>query len=157
MTNIDAKRSETPWVVFRLGEIYLNFAEACVELGGKDIEALDAVNAIRKRAGIKEHTAISRDKVRQERKVELAFEKLRFWDLKRWRVAHLDVAEGGLTNYRGTALYPWYNVKSNKYTFETGTPPKQKRLFLERNYYIRLSPADLSTNVNLIQNPGYGN
>ncbi len=157
MTNIDAKRSETPWVVFRLGEIYLNFAEACVELGGKDTEALQAVNAIRTRAGIQSLATISIAKVRQERKVELAFEKLRFWDLKRWRVAHMDESQGGLTNYRGTALYPWLNVKSNKYTFETGVPPKQKRLFLERNYYIRISPTDLSTNPQLVQNPGYGN
>ena len=157
MTNIDAKRSETPWVVFRLGEIYLNFAEACVELGGKDTEALQAVNAIRTRAGIQSLATISIAKVRQERKVELAFEKLRFWDLKRWRVAHMDESQGGLTNYRGTALYPWFNVKSNKYTFETGVPPKQKRLFLERNYYIRISPTDLSTNPQLVQNPGYGN
>jgi len=157
MTNIDAKRSETPWVVFRLGEIYLNFAEACVELGGKDAEALQAVNNIRARAGIQPLATISTAKVRQERKVALAFEKLRFWDLKRWRVAHLDESQGGLTNYRGTALYPWYNVKSKKYTFETGVPPKQKRLFLERNYYIRISPTDLSTNPQLVQNPGYGN
>lgn len=157
MTNIDAKRSETPWVVFRLGEIYLNLAEACVELGGRDAEALQAVNAIRSRAGIQPLEAISTAKVRQERKVELAFEKLRFWDLKRWRVAHLDESQGGLTNYRGTALYPWFNVKSKKFTFETGVPPKQKRLFLERNYYIRISPTDLSTNPQLVQNPGYGN
>lgn len=157
MTNIDAKRSETPWVVFRLGEIYLNLAEACVELGGRDAEALQAVNSIRSRAGIQPLEAISVAKVRQERKVELAFEKLRFWDLKRWRVAHLDESQGGLTNYRGTALYPWFNVKSKKFTFETGVPPKQKRLFLERNYYIRISPTDLSTNPQLVQNPGYGN
>ena len=157
MTNIDAKRSETPWVVFRLGEVYLNLAEACVELGGRDAEALQAVNAIRSRAGIQPLEAISTAKVRQERKVELAFEKLRFWDLKRWRVAHLDESQGGLTNYRGTALYPWFNVKSKKFTFETGVPPKQKRLFLERNYYIRISPTDLSTNPQLVQNPGYGN
>lgn len=157
MTNIDAKRSETPWVVFRLGEIYLNLAEACVELGGKDMEALEAVNAIRSRAGIQLLATIDIAKVRQERKVELAFEKLRYWDLKRWRIAHRDVSQGGLTNYRGTALYPWFNVKSKKYTFETGTPPKQTRLFLERNYYIRISPTDLSTNPQLVQNPGYGN
>ncbi|MGO3109941.1 MAG: RagB/SusD family nutrient uptake outer membrane protein [Sphingobacterium sp.] len=157
MTNIDAKRSETPWVVFRLGEIYLNLAEACLELGGKDMEALQAVNAIRERAGIKTLSSVSIAQVRQERKVELAFEKHRFWDLKRWRLAHLDVTQGGLTNYRGTALYPWYNTKSQEYTFETGTPPKQRRLFLERNYYVRISPTDLSTNPLLVQNPGYGN
>ncbi|SEN22652.1 Starch-binding associating with outer membrane [bacterium A37T11] len=157
MTDISAKRSSTPWVVFRLGEVYLNLAEACMELGGKDAEALEAVNAIRDRAGIALLTTIDLEKVRHERKVELAFEKLRYWDLKRWRVAHLDVSQGGLTNFRGTALYPWYNLKSGKYTFETGTPPKQKRLFLEKNYYIRLGSEDISSDPQIVQNPGYGN
>jgi len=156
-TNMDMNKSETPWVVFRLGEIYLNLAEACVEIGGKEQEALDAVNAIRDRAGIKPLDAISLDKVRHERKVELAFEKHRFWDMKRWRIAHLDVANGGLTNFRGTALYPWYNVSDGKYTFTTGNPPKQLRSFLQRNYYVRLNNTDISTNPKLIQNPDYEN
>lgn len=156
-TNMDMNKSETPWVVFRLGEIYLNLAEACVEIGGKEQEALDAVNAIRDRAGIKSLDAISLDKVRHERKVELAFEKHRFWDMKRWRIAHLDVANGGLTNFRGTALYPWYNVSDGKYTFTTGNPPKQLRSFLQRNYYVRLNNTDISTNPKLIQNPDYEN
>ena len=97
------------------------------------------------------------DKVRHERKVELAFEKHRYWDLKRWRLAHLDVSKGGLTNFRGTALCPYYNVKSGKYTFETGVPEKRKRLFLEKNYYTVFRAEDLSTNPLMTQNPGYGN
>jgi len=156
-TNMDMGKSETPWVVFRLGEIYLNLAEACMEIGGKDGEALDAVNAIRERAGIKLLNEISLEKVRHERRVELAFEKQRYWDMKRWHIAHLDVKQGGLTNFRGTALYPWYNVSDGKYTFTTGVPPKQLRSFLEKNYYIRLNNTDISTNPKLIQNPGYEN
>ncbi len=103
-TNIDAKRSSTPWVVFRLGEIYLNRAEACVELNQHLNEALNDINEIRGRAGIKLLTAseLTLEKVRRERKVELAFERHRYWDLKRWRKSHLDVSQGGLTNFRGT-------------------------------------------------------
>jgi len=156
-TNMDMNKSETPWVVFRLGEIYLNLAEACMEIGGKDQEALDAVNAIRDRAGIKLLDAITLEKVRHERKVELAFEKHRYWDMKRWRIAHLEAENGGLTNFRGTALYPWYNLSDGKYTFATGIPPKQLRSFLEKNYYIRLNNTDISTNPKLIQNPDYEN
>lgn len=156
-TDMDMEKSETPWVVFRLGEIYLNLAEACMEIGGKEQEALDAINAIRARAGIKLLSQVSLEKVRHERKVELAFEKHRYWDMKRWRIAHLDVNQGGLTNFRGTALYPWYNLSDGKYTFTTGTPPKQLRSFLEKNYYIRLNNTDISTNPKLIQNPGYEN
>ena len=120
---------------------------------------LKDINEIRGRAGIKLLTAgnLTLDKVRHERKVELAFEKHRYWDLKRWRLAHLDVSKGGLTNFRGTALCPYYNVKSGKYTFETGVPEKRKRLFLEKNYYTVFRAEDLSTNPLMVQNPGYGN
>ncbi|WP_131539819.1 RagB/SusD family nutrient uptake outer membrane protein [Pedobacter nototheniae] len=156
-TNMDLSKSTTPWVVFRLGEIYLNLAEACMELGGKDAEALAAVNRIRQRAGIASLTSISLEKVRHERKIELGFEKHRYWDMKRWRISHLDVNQGGLTNFRGTALYPWYNLSDGKYTFTTGVPPKQLRQFLEKSYYIRLAPTDIATNPKLIQNPGYEN
>ena len=87
-TNIDAKRSSTPWVVFRLAEIYLNRAEACMELNRHLDVALKDINEIRGRAGIKLLTAgnLTLDKVRHERKVELAFEKHRYWDLKRWHL-----------------------------------------------------------------------
>ena len=73
------------------------------------------------------------------------------------RLAHLDVSKGGLTNFRGTALCPYYNIKSGKYTFETGVPEKRKRLFLEKNYYTVFRAEDLSTNPLMVQNPGYGN
>ncbi len=158
-TNIDAKRSSTPWVVFRLGEIYLNRAEACMELGQHRDKALSDINEIRGRAGIKLLTdgELTRDKVRHERKVELAFERHRYWDLKRWRLSHRDISEGGLTNFRGTALCPYYNIISRKYTFETGVPNKRIRLFNEKNYYTSFRPEDLSTNPLLVQNPGHSN
>lgn len=158
LTDMNMGKSSTPWVVFRLAEIYLNHAEACVELGGKETEALASVNEIRERAGIKPLTSVTIEKVRQERRVELAFEKHRYWDMKRWRTAHLDVTQGGLTNFRGTALYPWYNVSDGKYTFEIGNkPPKQVRIFLEKNYYVKLKGKDLSTNPLMEQNPGFEN
>ena len=56
-TDIDAKRSSTPWVVFRLAEIYLNRAEACMELNQHLDVALKDINEIRGRAGIKLLTA----------------------------------------------------------------------------------------------------
>lgn len=158
LADMSLKKSETPWPVFRLAEMYLNLAEAAVELGGKDQVALDAVNKIRKRAGIKELTSIDLAKVRQERKVELAFEGHRFWDLKRWRLAHQDVVSGGLNGFRGAALYPWYNIVTKKYSFEIGTKsPKQIRVFLEKNYYSKITGDDINSNPKLVNNPGYTN
>lgn len=157
LENMDMGKSETPWVIFRLGEIYLNLAEAAMELDKTD-EALTAVNEIRKRAGMPVHTAIDMTKIRHERKVELAFEGHRYWDMKRWRIAHLDVAQGGLNGFRGTALYPWYDITDGKYIFERGNnSPKQTRIFLEKNYYTKINGDDMNSNPKLIQNPGYTN
>lgn len=157
LTDMNMGKSETPWPVFRLGEMYLNLAEAAIELGKND-EALSAVNKIRERAGIALLQSIDMDKVRHERKVELAFEGHRFWDMKRWRIASLDVEQGGLNGFRGTALYPWYNLSDGKFTFERGTkPPKQVRIFLEKNYYTKINSDDMNSNPKLVQNPGYTN
>lgn len=157
LTDMNMGKSETPWPVFRLGEIYLNLAESAMELN-RQSDALNAVNTIRERAGIALLSQINMDKVRHERRVELAFEGHRFWDLKRWRMAHLDVNQGGLNGFRGTALYPWYDIRDGKYVLERGlNPPKQVRVFLEKNYYTKINQDDMNSNPNLVQNPGYTN
>lgn len=157
LSDMNMGKSETPWPIFRLGEMYLNLAEAAMELN-KSSEALSAVNAIRERAGIKQLANIDLAKVRHERQVELAFEGHRFWDMKRWRIAHLDVTEGGLNGFRGSALYPWYDIRDSKYIFERGAnTPKQKRIFLKKNYYTKLNSDDMNSNPKLVQNPGYTN
>lgn len=157
LTDMNMGKSETPWPVFRLAECYLNLAEAAIELG-KTSEALDAVNTVRVRAGMPLLISVDMEKVRHERRVELAFEGHRFWDMKRWRIAHLDVAQGGLNGFRGTALYPWYDIKDNKYIFERGyNSPKQVRIFLEKNYYTKIHTDDMNSNPKLVQNPGYTN
>lgn len=157
LTDMNMGKSETPWPVFRLGEIYLNFAEAAFELN-KPSEALEAVNKIRERAGIVLLGNIDMVKIRHERRVELAFEGHRFWDMKRWRIAHLDVQQGGLNGFRGTALYPWYDIRDGKYILERGyNSPKQVRIFLEKNYYTKINQDDMNSNPNLVQNPGYTN
>ena len=83
--------SKTDWIVFRLGEIYLNFAEAAFELNKPD-SALWAVNKIRARAGMPELQSITREQIRHERKIELAFEGNRYWDVRRWRTAVQDLS-----------------------------------------------------------------
>lgn len=157
LTDMNMGKSETPWPVFRLAEMYLNLAEAAYELGNTK-DALDAVNIIRNRAGVAPQASIDMDKIRHERKVELAFENHRFWDMKRWRIADKDVSEGGLNGFRGTALYPWLDASDGKFIFERGTkPPKQVRIFLKKNYYLRISNNDLNANPKLVQNPGFTN
>lgn len=77
------------WVLFRYAEVLLNYAEAVCEsgLGDKTIAA-KALNDIRKRAAHTNEIELTRENVRNERFVELAFENIRIWDLRRWRVLH---------------------------------------------------------------------
>lgn len=76
---------------YRLAEIYLNLAEAENEAHGATSVAYSAINAVRNRAGMKslptglDKTAM-RERIRRERRVELAWEEHRFWDVRRWKI-----------------------------------------------------------------------
>jgi hypothetical protein len=155
VNRVNSQMSTTPWMVFRYAEILLNYAEAAIELN-KTGDALSAINDIRERAGIKPLTSVTRDQVRHERKVELAFENHRWWDIGRWRIA-TDL----LNNTQFHALYPWLmwengKAPSNmKYTFEIVAAPKNTRTFLAKLYYIKIPTSEIDKNSNLVQNPGY--
>lgn len=79
------------WKKYRLAEIYLNYAEAENEANGPTTEAHDAINVIRSRAQMPDlPTGLSKDEMRErihrERRVELAIEEHRFWDVRRWKI-----------------------------------------------------------------------
>lgn len=92
---IDSYKSGTDWIEIRLAEVYLNLAECAAELGGGSYitEAKSLIALLRERAGIEAGdgsygiTASNRDEmieaVMLERKIELAFENKRYWDLRR--------------------------------------------------------------------------
>ena len=152
---VDWGKGEANWMVFRYGEVLLNFAEACVELGD-NAEALAAVNQLRNRAGIAPRTSINRDQVRHERRVELAFENHRWWDIRRWHIA-----DQLLNATQFKALNPYLvwedgkKVEQMKYIFKIEDAPKNTRTFLPKLYYERIPAEDISTNPNITQNPGY--
>lgn len=80
-----------PWIYFRLGEIYLNFAEAAFELGKED-ECREYVNKIRARVGMPGLPATVtgenlRARLYNERRIELVFEEHRYFDARRWLIA----------------------------------------------------------------------
>lgn len=152
---VDWGKGEANWMVFRYGEVLLNFAEACVELGD-NAEALAAVNQLRNRAGIAPRTSINRDQVRHERRVELAFENHRWWDIRRWHIA-----DQLLNATQFKALNPYLvwedgkKVEQMKYIFKIEDAPKNTRTFLPKLYYERIPAEAISTNPNITQNPGY--
>ena len=94
------------WVIFRYGEVLLNYAEAMNEAYGPEVPgpapldnltALAAVNIVRARTGVAMPAfpagmtqSAFRDKLRNERRVELAFEDHRFWDIRRWKIGDSD-------------------------------------------------------------------
>ena len=148
--------SSSDWMVFRYGEILMNLAEASFELG-KTAEALNAVNQIRDRAGIAKLGSIDRAKIRHERKVELAFEGHRYWDVRRWRTATADLSKSysGLmyildlrTGDLNTGKYSMHIVK--KIDGAVATPT-----FLDKHYYLPITLGRTANNENLIENPGY--
>ena len=82
--------------IFRLAELYLNYAEALNEAEASDIApdaAVDAVNAVRDRVGMPDIPyGLAKDefrkRLRNERRVEFAFEEQRFYDVRRWKILH---------------------------------------------------------------------
>ena len=155
-------RSDTWWVRFRLGEVLLNASEAALELGN-EAEALTYVNQVRERAGFPAGslTTLSRLKLENERRVELAFEDHRLWDLKRWRRAH--VLWNGDRNSPTAmmyALYPYRVVRpgdsrDGKYVFLKLVAPRFRapRNFRLGNYYSSIPQDVLNSNPKIVRNP----
>lgn len=156
-----AVRSDMWWVQFRLGEIYLNAAEAAFELGKTN--AVDFINRLRERAGFGPNSlaSLTIDRIRNERKVELAFEDHRLWDLKRWRIAH-EVWDGTPNNPDANifALLPYRIVRPGhadhgKFVFDRVKAPRntRPRHFRDGNYYSEIPQSVINNNPKLVRNP----
>ena len=100
--------TQTNAVKFRLGEILLNYAEAQNEIAGPDSTVYQAMADVRARVQMPPLPANltkeeMREKIRSERRIELAFEEgLRYFDLKRWRTANvvLNAVTDGILDYK---------------------------------------------------------
>lgn len=154
--------SEMWWVRFRLGEIYLNAAEAAMELGQMG-KAVAYVNTVRERAGFGPNSLseLTFDRIRNERRVELAFEDHIVWDLKRWRLAHERWdGDNDSPNAVAYALYPYRVVRPgtpehNTYVFEKLVAPRFQapRRFLMENYYSEVPQDVINRNPRIVRNP----
>lgn len=149
------------WVMYRLGEIYMNAAEAAFELGLMP-EALMHINRLRERAGFPPNslTTLTLPKIQSERWAELAFEDHRLWDLKRWRIAHTRLDGSNPETAVVKALWPYRIVRPghpdhNKYVFDEIPAPVQTapRFFRLGNYYSQIPEAAINANPLLVRNP----
>lgn len=146
------------WVLFRYAEVLLNYAEAMVNAYGSlehttekcGMKALDAVNSVRNRDGIKMPALANTlsdtefmKRLKNERRVELAFEGHRFWDLRRWK--ELD------------AIKDIYGVKVTKVESEVIYKRNiiDTRIVNDKLYFYPIANTELFKNDKLVQNPGW--
>lgn len=147
------------WFIrFRYAEILLIAAEASLELGQ---DGLPFINEVRERAGIQPLTDLTINDIIQERRVELAFEDHRFWDAKRFRIAH-EIWDGDEANPASVhyALFPYRiydpgQADDGKWVFEKVRTHMSAypRYFQMKNYYSFLDQEWLSNNPKLEKNP----
>lgn len=138
-------------MVIRLAEMYLTFAEAAVETGQNLEQGLDYINRLRARAGHVPATTLTRELVRRERRVELAFEGLRLFDVARWDLGP-QVMDGPLYGSRLGSV----NSQTGEVSWETEYVLIENRNFYpERNYLFPIPQNEMDTNPEMTQNPGY--
>lgn len=151
-----AERSQSiqHFVLLRYGEVLLNKAEACFRKG--DTEGANAaVKAIRGRVGLP-YTNKSGDAlweaIRQERRVELAFEGLWYWDLRRWG----DAAKAwprGLNGYQVHGLKIEPTAVDGQYKYTYVSVDDRDRNFPEKMYRFPLPDGELNSNPLVNQYP----
>ncbi|HWW42651.1 RagB/SusD family nutrient uptake outer membrane protein [Pedobacter sp.] len=143
----------TPWRYMRYAEVLLNYAEACIELN-EESEARSALNQIRKRAGMPNITDSGnalRNRYRNERRVELAFEEHRFYDVRRWLIA-----PEAYQQFSGVSVVYKLNADHTTATIPTITPiVVQKSAWLDKAYLFPVSRDEMNKNALLVQNPNY--
>jgi hypothetical protein len=150
--NNDLANSSRCLPLIRYAEILLNFAEATNEVDGPTTEVYQAVEAIRRRAGLRPYqlsTGLSqnemRDIIRKERRIELAYEGHRFFDVRRWMIAEQteNLQMHGLEVDRAGTLtsYKLFNVRKHNFT--------------KSMYLWPLPLQEIAKSPELLQNPLY--
>lgn len=158
-------KSELNIMLIRYAEILLMYAEAVNEMGEMDNLAYDALRQVRERAKMPAVASGTQDKlrylIRQERKVEFAMEGLRFFDIRRWKIAE-SVMNGKLYgrpvrdylpaylpgfDKNGMPLYDAYADKLRSFDNRSFNPG--------RDYLFPIPQKEMDINDNLKQNPFY--
>ena len=118
------------------------------------LTALQAINAVRTRTGVAMpavNATVTKDqlkeRIRNERRVELAFEDHRFWDVRRWMIGD---------NTLGATIRGVRVTREANGSFRYVPYDLEKRIFLEKMYLYPIpQPEIVKTNGNILQNPGW--
>ncbi|MEX2639106.1 MAG: RagB/SusD family nutrient uptake outer membrane protein [Balneolales bacterium] len=144
------------WIVYRLAESYLNYAEALNEVSPMHDDVYEALNAVRQRAGIPEVSNgdpgySTQDDLRaaiwRERAIELAFEEHRFYDVRRWLIAE---EEGVMTGEMwGIKIFEQADE-----SLEYVKAPFEERAWGNQMYRYPLPQGEINKGY-MEQNPGW--
>ncbi|MEN7550161.1 RagB/SusD family nutrient uptake outer membrane protein [Rapidithrix thailandica] len=146
------------WIIMRYAEILLNYAEAKNESEGAVSDVYEAVNLVRARVNMpplpgglsKEEM---REKIRHERRIELAFEEHRFWDVRRWKIAE-NVLNGKIHGVRIGPNGELSGQDANGKPY--GRIEVESRNFDPSKHYLFPIPqSEIEKNSNMEQNPGW--
>lgn len=153
-----------PGILYRLGEAYLNYAEALNESDPGNPDILKYLNLIRERAGIPKYgngvgeiplssdQATVRQAIHKERRVELNNEGIRYRDIRRWMIGH----EALSGNFYGMNFYG--TIKSDDENDERAFFKRtayQTRIFDDKMYWYPVPQEEIDRNPNLVQNPDW--
>ncbi|WP_353195050.1 RagB/SusD family nutrient uptake outer membrane protein [Parapedobacter defluvii] len=151
-----------PGILYRLGEAYLNYAEALNETDPSHPDILKYLNLIRERGGIPQYgqgedalpipasQEAMREAIRRERRVELNNEGIRYRDIRRWKIGE-QTLNGDFygMNFSGTQKD---DDENNPLAFFKRTV-YQRRVFTKKNYWFPIPQGEIDKNPNLVQNP----
>lgn len=147
----DAGNAENDWIILRYAEVLLNYAEAQNEAVGADASVHAAINQVRARSGQPPVAgltqAIMKTLIRNERRVELAFEEHRFFDVRRWKM--------GSTYFKEPIRKAQIIKQGNTLIFNY--PVWETRDFKEFQNRLPIPQSEMDKNIKLKQNDGYAN
>ncbi|MDR1555575.1 MAG: RagB/SusD family nutrient uptake outer membrane protein [Tannerellaceae bacterium] len=172
---VDAQyyKQAVPWTFMRLAEMYTIAAEASIELGELD-DAAKYLDILRKRIGnVDTKTALTaqgkqfnqedlREFVRHERRVEFAYESIRYFDVRRWMIADVTNSKPltgilviGRLKPGQTQNKPYiHNEEKYEYTYYVNPLGNENRRWDNKLYFAPIARDEMRRNPNLVQNPG---
>ena len=147
-------RNTNTWVEYRYAEILLNYAEACIELGGSDLQrGLDALNLVRHRAGLPSRVTQDQSEaiefIRHERAIEFFGEGHRYFDLRRWMMF-----DEVVQNVYGMKVKEYVNGDM-EWLLDYDDLEDQRLWGDDRYYWLPIAREEINRAPQLQQNPGY--
>jgi hypothetical protein len=146
--------STIPWPIFRLAEIYMNYAEAMFELGDEAL-CREYLNKVRNRAKMPpipdtETGEALRARMQNERRVEFAFEEHRFIDVRRWKIAEIT------ENRKLYGMTIFKDVVTGEKTYQHNMLLDKTGLFKPEMYLLPIRTAEIRKNESVLQQtPGW--